>query len=918
MKTHKFPKLQFFRAILSSVLLITVISLCNAGEKLSVDYLRTNYLVNPIGIGDVQPLLSWEIKSKNQGVMQTAYQIRAALSEKELVSGKNLIWNTNRVNSELSNQILYQGHSLKSARRVYWQVKVWDNYKQSSSWSKPAFFETGLLEPSDWKAEWIEPDLDEDETKSCPSPLLRKNFELKKEIRSARVYVSSHGLYLLKINGKKVGEDLFTPGWTSYNKRLQYQVYDVTSQLKKGTNALGILLGDGWYRGFLVWKNNRNCYGKKLAAIAQLKIIYQDGIEELIGTDSSWKSSTEAILSSDIYHGETYDARQEKTGWDLPAFDDSDWKKVFVRDYSKNILIASEGVPVKIMQTIRPIAQITTPKGERVFDMGQNMVGWIQFKLKGNPGDKITLKFAEVLDKDGNFYTTNLRAAKVTDQYIFKGSGIESYEPHFTFHGFRYVMIEDYPGEVKLEDLTGKVIYSDLNMTGNFECSDSLINQLQHNIQWGLKGNFLDVPTDCPQRDERLGWTADAQVFAPTACFNVDASAFFIKWMKDFISDQRNDGAVPHVVPNVIGDGYGSTAWGDAATIIPWDIYRIYGNKRILETQYESMKSWVNYMWNQCKPTSLIFSTGYHFGDWLAYSTNNSDYPGATTSKDLAATAYFARSVNILTNVAIILDKKEDADIYQKLWNDIKKAFQQEFITPNGRLSSDTQTAYVLALSNNLIPEELEKVSAKRLADDVRKFKHITTGFLGTPDICETLTRYGYVEEAYRLLFRKEYPSWLYPITRGATTIWERWDGIKTDGSFQNPGMNSFNHYAYGAIGNWMYSTVAGIRNAPGSLGYKKIIIKPYPVKELTYAKANYHSIYGEISSFWQMTDNRFKLQTIIPPNTTAIVYVPSIVSESILVNGMPLSKNSSVRLIGIEEDGTLVEIGSGEYHFEF
>jgi alpha-L-rhamnosidase len=899
-------------------LLLVFASAVSAKNTTGCEYLCTDYKSNPVGTGNATPRLSWEIVSSNKGVMQTAYQIRAAHTEKDLLSNKNLVWDTGKINSDQSIQIQYNGQPLHSAERIYWQVKIWDNKGGASDWSKVAFFETGLFSSSDWEASWIEPDVTEDEKISNPSPMLRKEFELKKEIQSAQIYITTHGLYQLNLNGKKVNDELFNPGWTSYNKRLQYQIFDLTSQLKKGNNAIGIILGDGWYRGFFAWgKNKNNRYGSHLAAIVQLKVMYRDGSEELIVTDNSWKSSTGPILASDIYNGETYDARLEKSGWDEPGFQDNDWENVTVKNFADSILIASEGVPVRINETIKPIAEIKTPKGERVFDMGQNMVGWVQFRLQGKAGDKITLKFAEVLDKEGNFYTENLRAAKATDEYIFKGEGIETYEPHFTFHGFRYVKIENYPGKVTVDNLIGKVIYSDMTFTGNFECSDTLINQLQHNIQWGLRGNFLDVPTDCPQRDERLGWTADAQVFAPTACFNVNAAPFYTKWMKDFIADQRNDGAVPDVVPNLINVS-GSTGWGDAATIIPWDIYHIYGDKKILEVQYESMKAWVEYMRTQTASTGFILNTGWHYGDWLAFSTNNSDYPGATTDKDLVATAYFARSTGILQQTAQLLGKEDDANNYAQLLANIKAAFQKEFITSTGRLSSNTQTAYVLALSNNLMPENLKTVAAKRLADDVKKFGHLTTGFLGTPDLCDVLTEYGYPDLAFMLLFQKNYPSWLYPVTKGATTIWERWDGIKTDGSFQDAGMNSFNHYAYGAIGNWLYRQVAGIQNDPEAVGYKKIIIRPHFSEKLTFVKADYHSVYGTISSHWKANGKQVTLDVVIPPNTTAKVYIPADNANGITESGKAISGKSKIQILEKEKGNMVLSIGSGTYRFQY
>ncbi len=618
--------------------------------------LRTEYHKNPLGLETPAPRLSWKLQDSKRNVRQTAYHIKCANSLKELQNENSLIWNSEKVESNQSVHIEYAGRQLSSGQRVYWQVKVWTNKGEESDWSEPAFWEMGFLHKTDWKAKWIEPDLKEDVTTSNPCPLLRKEFGVEKEIQKATVYITSHGLYQLNFNGEKVGDLEFTPGWTSYHKRLQYQVYDITKQAKTGRNAIGVILGDGWYRGFFGWQGKKNLYGEKLALIFQLHIIFSDGSEELIISDSTWKTSTGPILLSEIYHGETYDARLEKPGWDRPDFYDSDWNSVSEKDFGFENLVASVGSPVRVTKEIKPVQQIQTPKGELVLDFGQNMVGRIQFSLKGKKGDKITITHAEVLDNDGNFYIDNLRSAKQKAEYIFKGEGVEVYEPHFTFMGFRYIKIEDYHGEINLDDFTGKVIHSDMEFTGDFECSNPLINQLQHNIQWGLRGNFLDVPTDCPQRDERMGWTGDAQVFAPTACFNVNAAPFFSKWLKDVEADQRNDGSVPWVVPMVIedgggtgwSDGYGATGWADAAIVIPWTIYQRFGDKRILEQQYTSMKAWEEYMIREAGE-SYLFNTGFHFGDWLSFAEYSSyiynapDYgfAGAHTEKDLIATAYF-------------------------------------------------------------------------------------------------------------------------------------------------------------------------------------------------------------------------------------------------------------------------------------
>ena len=901
-------------------------------STLSAVNLRTEYKTNPTGIDVIQPRLSWEIVSADRNVLQVAYQIRTALSPEVLKSEENLFWNTGKKNSDQSVHVSYDGPTLQSGQKIWWQVKIWDSRGNESQWSDIAFWEMGLLHEYDWNASWIEPDIEEDVTISNPCPFLRKEFKLKNNIREAKVYITCHGLYQLNMNGVKVSDELFAPGWTSYHKRLQYQVYDITKQVQTGQNAVGVILGDGWYRRTRAWEGKRSHYGNKVALLFQLIITYENGKVEYVLSDETWTATTGPILHSDIYNGEKYDARLELKGWDKSGYNDKSWSGVTIKDYSKKNLVGSEGPAVRITQTIKPVNKLITPKGELVFDLGQNIVGWVQFKLTGSPGTKITLKHAEVLDKNGNFYTDNLRSAKAEDQYIFKGEGIETFEPHFTFHGFRYIKVEDYPGEITAEDIAVKVIHSDMTPTGNFECSDSLVNRLQKNIQWGLRGNFLDVPTDCPQRDERLGWTGDAQVFAPTACFNMDAAAFYTKWMKDFIADQNDDGAVPWVIPMVVkggggtgwSEGYGATGWADAAVIIPWVVYQTYGDTKILENQYQSMKAWVEYMIKHAGDR-YIFDYGFHFGDWLSfaeyysyyYNVPDFGYAGANTEKDFIATAYFYYSTGLLQKTAKILGKSEDEEKYSKILPKIKSAFQKEFITNSGRLTSGTQTAYVLALSFGLIPENMKEKAAKRLADDVIHFGHLTTGFLGTPLICDALTENGYPDLAFMLLFNRKYPSWLFPVTMGATTIWERWDGIKPDSTFQDVRMNSFNHYAYGAVGNWLYTKVAGISIDPEFPGYKHFIIKPYPTDMLSYARAEYHSIYGDIISHWERKDDHLKLHVVIPVNTTAFIELPGKDIRDITEGKIPVSELSEISVKGISEDRIILHIGSGIYDFE-
>jgi alpha-L-rhamnosidase len=890
------------------------------GAPLTVKNLRCEYKVDPMGIDVGKPRLSWELVNPERGVLETSYEIRVAQSEADLAKGK-LLWDSGKQPSEASIQMEYGGPALESRRIYYWQVRVADNHGHLSDWSQPAHWETGLLEATDWTAKWITPDLVEDETKSNPAPLLRREFSLDKKVKSARLYITAMGLYEMSLNGKRVGDEYFTPGWTSYDFRYQYQTYDVTGSLKNGANCLAAVLGDGWFRGRVAWDDKRNSYGKKLALLAQLVIAYNDGTQQIIGTDDRWKSATGAVLESDIYNGETYDARLEQPGWNQAGFDDKNWKSVAVLPPPKAKLVAPAGPPVKAMEQITPAKVLKTPGGDTVLDMGQNMVGWIRFRLSAPAGTTITLRHAEVLDKTGNFYTANLRSAQQTIRYTAKGQGTETFQPHFTFQGFRYVSVGGWPGEVNPEDFTGIVVHSAISRTGTFETSNPLLNQLQHNIIWGQKGNFLDVPTDCPQRDERLGWTGDAQVFARTASFNHDTAAFYTKWLNDVALDQEDDGAVPFVIPNVLSHqtrkgAAASAGWADVAVIVPWVVYQSYGDIRILAEQYQSMKAWVEYMRRQAGE-KYLWRNGFSFGDWLAFATTNADYPGATTDKDLIQTAYFARSTALLAKTADVLGKKEEAAEYTALEEKIVSAFQREFVTPNGRLSSNTQTAYALALEFDLLPQEQRPIAAARLAEDVKKFGHLTTGFLGTPVLCRALSDYGYLDLAYVLLSRTEYPSWLYPVIKGATTIWERWDGIKPDGSFQDPGMNSFNHYAYGAIGEWMYRVVAGIELDESHPGYKHILIQPRPGGGLTFANAWVESMYGRVASGWKIADGKFTLTIQVPPNTTATLRLPKAKLELVTENQKPLTNRADIFSARQVDNAVLVDVGSGQYVFE-
>ncbi|MBC6112375.1 family 78 glycoside hydrolase catalytic domain [Pedobacter fastidiosus] len=878
---HSFPKTT--AGLFLFMLFAFVIN--TSAQKISVNNLTVEHLTNPLSVDQPKPRFSWKLVSEIKNTEQTGYEIRLGNTAK---FSKKALWTAEK-KSDQSVLVSYNGPELSSKTKYYWQVRVKDNHGNTSAWSAVQYFQTGL-KPGDWTAKWIAV---EGKDSSLMSPLFRKDFDVKKSIRSATAYITAKGLYEAHINGKKLGDHYFAPGWTSYRNHIQYQVYDVTKSFNKGENTIGVALGDGWYKGRIGFGNQRQFYGDTRALLLQVEIEYTDGTKEVINTDNSWKTAYGPIVSSNIYDGETYDARLEISGWDNIKFKETaSWKPVRIVDSGTEKLVGMSGPSVSKHEEFKALKIIKTPAGETVIDFGQNLVGWVMLKAKGPSGTKITLSHAEVLDKAGNFYTTNLRSAKQQNSYILKGEKEQVFEPHFTFQGFRYVKIQGYPGELKLEDLTAVAVYSDMNPTGKFTSSNSLLNQLQHNIQWGQKGNFVDVPTDCPQRDERLGWTGDAQAFASTAAYNMDVSGFFTKWLKDVSADQLPNGSVPFVVPNVISErDAGSSGWGDVATIIPWDMYVAYGDRGILEAQYGSMKKWVDYISSVAKDN--LWNSGFHFGDWLFYRPNDdNDGRAAVTDKYMIAQTFYAHSTQMLLNAAKVLGKTEDVEKYSALLEKIKKAYVKENMTENGKLASNTQTAYVLALQFDLLPENMRQQAAERLAQNVRDYgNHLTTGFLGTPYLCHVLSRFGHQDVAYDLLLQESYPSWLYPVKMGATTIWERWDGIKQDGSFQTADMNSFNHYAYGAIGDWMYKNIIGINPVPENPGYKAILISPKPGGNLTSASGELETVYGTVKSSWTIKDGIFKLDVTVPANAKATVTMPKTEKKEI--------------------------IGSGNYHFE-
>lgn len=908
-------------------------------STVSLADLRVEYKENPLGIDTNIPRLSWQLRSEVRGTMQAAYQVRVALSPDDLNREGGLVWDSGKVVSQQSTQVVYSGQPLRSRQRYHWQVRIWNDADASSQWSEAAWWEMGLLSREDWEAQWIAPTIDRNPMKSTPAPMLRSKFELRGKIARARAYVTSLGFYEFRVNGQRVGDALFTPGWTSFDKRLQYQVYDVTSLLNDGANAVGAVLGDGWYRRvpFNYYKQRNS--GRPLAFLMQLEIVYEDARTEKIVSDLSWKTATGPILRSEIYNGELYDARLERDGWATASYDDHDWSRIKLAAPFRGALIATVSPPVRRIKALKPVRIQRTPRGETVVDMGQNIGGWVRLRVRGAAGKTVTLRHAEVLDREGNLYTESLRTAEPIVQYVLKGGGEETFEPHFTFQGFRYVAVEGYPGELTLESLTGIVVHSDMQPTGQFETSNALINQLHENIVWSLRGNYIDVPTDSPQRDERLGWTLDAQLFLNTAAFNMNVATLFTKWLGDLAADQKEDGAVPMEIPranrmkyklkelyagagressdNRLVELAGAPGYGDAATIVPWALYLQYGDVGILRAQYPSMADWVQYMENDAGEDNL-WNPDPNLGDWLDVGTTVNPTWVGSTAFDLMATAFYAHSVDILQRTATVLHKKHDSLRYSRLLEDIRGVFVERFVSEDGVVGEGTQTAYVLALDFDLLPDALRSLAARHLAEDVRSRGHLTTGIAGTQRLLTTLTRFGYNEEAYMLLNRREMPSWLYSVTKGATTIWERWDGIRPDGSFQTPAMNSFNHYALGAVGEWMYGVMGGIAIDPAAAGYKHILIQPKPGGGLNSVAASHITPYGIVSVSWRIDKGTMYIEVAVPPNSRATVNLPKARLDNVFEGTYRLTSTDGISAIRQVDSDVVLDVGSGKYEFSY
>ncbi len=1149
-------------------LLLGVLLPPHAGAELTVSKLRCEYLVDPVGIDEVQPRLSWVVSSSERGQEQTAWQILVASTPETLAAGQGDLWDSGKVAGDATSQIVYAGSPLAARAECHWKIRSWDKDDQPSPWSSPATWSTGLLDHSDWTAKWIDgehfgpaqsvpapvilsasyeavdgsgtaidatslltgmagegsfalgvtnesfngdpsynhvkqlrvryrygaeiatrtfaedtvmrfpadlpiivfpaiisaryesaanpslfrdvtavlqadaqdgafsvavdntrfgPDpapnqvkqlrvsyeiegaasvrvigegavfnypadlprplavaltaatyaavdgsgsadvlddlntraaggpfsltvnnaslggdpapgkvkrlrleyelegeplvkyIDERATLDFPGdlarptnvPYLRKSFTVGKTVKKATLYATALGIYELSLNGRRVGDSILAPEWTDYSKRLRYQAHDVTSMLAAGDNVMGAQLAPGWYSGHIGNGGFRH-WGSSPALLAQMEIVFTDGTTQTVVTDGSWKMAPSPTIYTDFMFGEDYDARRETNAWNTPGFDASGWNGVLLRLEPERPINSQVMEPVRQVMEITPQSLAQPAPGKWTYDLGQNMVGVLRLKITATAGTRITLRHGEMLNPDGTLYTDNLRGAPSIDTYTCKGGGEETWTPKFTFHGFRYAELTGVSSQPPRDAVTGIVFSSDTPQTGEFTCSDGSINQLQSNIEWGQRGNYLSVPTDCPQRDERLGWLGDAQVFVRTATYNADIAAFFTKWMTDVTDSQLPDGRLPDVAPDAAPSA-GTPAWNDAVVICPWTIYQAYGDTRILEKCYPAMKAWVEYCRTNSTGSIRDRGRGADYGDWLSID--------ADTNKELIATAYYAYSARLLGQTAAVLGETDDAAAYEGLFQTIKSAFNAKYVNQSTGAfvgtGTNTQCAYAMALKFDLIPAALRDEVIQLLENDVTaKGDHLSTGFVGVSYLLPVLSEGGKNGTAYKLLMQDSFPSWLFSVKLGATTIWERWDGWTPDNGFQSTIMNSFNHYSLGSCGEWLYGTVAGIDLHPSAPAYKKILIRPRPGAALTHASGKLESIHGEIASSWSKHEGGFALNVAIPANTTAEVHVPASNPAEVMESGQAAATAAGITFLRMENEAAVFDVVSGRYRF--
>jgi alpha-L-rhamnosidase len=939
------------------LLLWGIVTLQLSAAPLTISDLRCEYLANPLGIDEPAPRLSWKVASNERSQKQTAYRIIVASNESLLRRDRGDLWDSGKRSSSQTQNVPYSGTPLRSGQRCYWRVKVWDAKGRQSEWSQTSSWSRGLKQ-EDWKAEWISYKdtnslhADRNQLFLPPARYYRKEFTAKKAITHATLYAAALGIYEMQLNGKQVSENFFTPGWSDYLKRVYYNTFDVTDQLQKGQNAIGAIVADGWYSGYVGYgllvgygpnRVGRYFYGKTPAFLAQIEIEYADGSSETIITDPSWRvTGNGPIREADLIMGETFDARLEKPDWSNPGFEASTWEpairaqengstkaKFFDTTGEREVELgfqkpktfqAYPAPPVRITGELKTLRMTEPEPGAYIFDLGQNFAGTIRLNVKAPAGTKIQIRYAEMLHQDGRLMTENLRKARATDYYVCRGdSNGETWTPRFTYHGFQFVELRGVASKPELDAVTGLVLNSDTPLTSSFECSDPMANRLFKNMVWTQRANFIELPTDCPQRDERLGWMGDAQIYARSASFNADVSAFFTKWMYDVEEAQRDSGAYPDYCPYPMSHGapnqtYG-TAWTDAGLIVPWTVWLVYNDTRIIERHYDSFKRFMEFR-KKRSPKFFGVADGNTWGDWL-----NLQDP---TPVEYVDTCYFAYCASLMSHMAGVIGRTDDAASYRELFDKIKSAFNQEYVNADGTLKVSSQTAHVLALEFGLLPTHARTSAANQLVSKIVANDHrMSTGFLGTKPLLPVLTANGHHDLAVRLFQSKRFPSWGYEVENGATTIWERWDSYTKEDGFgrHNAAMNSFSHYAFGAVCEWMFKSLAGIET-DGS-GFQRIYIHPGPPKPgsnpetepIHWIKASYDSPHGKIISAWKVVEGSFHLDVTIPANTTATVSLPIRDTDPILEDGKPIRRAKGVELL-CAPGRTILRIDSGSYNF--
>ena len=892
--------------------------------------LRCAYRVNPLGVAPGQVRLSWQLHGPGRNRAQSGYQVQVAVDEagQAMDPGPDwdrAVWDSGRVRSSDSAGIGYAGQDLRRGGRYAWRVRAWDERESVSQWSDPAWFEVELDPAAGWRASWIgqgwqralngppaeDGPFDPVARALQPAPYLRREFTVDRPVAAARLYVTALGLYEMRLNGARAGDAVLAPGWTDYRQRIAYQTYDVTGLLRPGSNVLGAILADGWYSGFIGFDAKRagGLYGTEPELLAQLLVRFAGGGETWVLTDSEWRVSSGAIRHADLLMGERHEQALEPEGWDRPGFDARGWSTVVRRDRDSVPLVADPGPPVRVTQELPARSVQRDAAGRFIADFGQNLTGWLRLQVPGPGTACVRIRHAEVLDGDGALYTDNLRTSRQTDEFV-TGGGPAVAEPRFTLHGFRYAEISGYPGELPADAVTARVVHSDIAPAGAFESSAGWLNQLFANIDWGQRGNFISVPTDCPQRDERLGWLGDAQIFARTACYNRDVAAFFAKWLDDVADAQHPSGAFPDIAPRLNLDWAGAPAWGDAGVIVPWTIWKMYGDPAVLDRMYPAMTAWMEFIERGNPGYLRARELGNCYNDWLAPGDDG-------TAPELLASAYWAYDAALMAEIAEVTGREAEAAGYRALWSKIATAFADGFVGGDGRIACDTQTAYVLALHMNLVPDELREAAAGWLRAAVdRADGRLTTGFVGVGYLLPVLSSTGGLADAYRLLGAEGLPSWRYMVDQGATTVWERWDGWTADRGFQSAWMNSFNHYALGAVGEWLYRFVLGLEQAPESAGFGRLVVRPHPGGELTWARGSYQSVRGPVCSGWSVSGERFTLRVELPPNVTASVRVPSADPGAVrdAAGGGPSSVAGFPGRAGAQE--AVFEVGSGTHEF--